>query len=248
MAKLVIIRHGESIWNRQNRFTGWTDVDLTRKGVGEAVEAGKVLKRRGYAFDIAFTSVLKKAVHTLWHVLDEADLLQIPVRKSWRLNERHYGALQGLNKAQTAKKFGEKQVLLWRRSYAVRPPLLNKSDPRYPGSDSMYKNVSRKNLPVGESLRDTVKRVMPYWRSSILPEMRKRKKVLLVAHGNSIRAIVKHLDKISDEGIVGINIPTGIPLVYEFSRSLKPLRHYYLGSRKEIAKRTRAVVQQGKAK
>ncbi len=236
MIKLVLLRHGESVWNRQNRFTGWTDVGLTKKGVAEAEGAGKILKQKGYAFDVAFTSVLKKATKTLQIVLDEVSL-KIPVHKSWRLNERHYGALQGLNKAETAKKFGERQVLLWRRSYSVRPPALKKTDERYPGRDPLYRGLPKKYLPLTESLRDTFKRVLPYWEKAVVPEIKKGSKVIIVAHGNSLRALVKYLDKISDKKIVGLNIPTGAPLVYELNEKLKPIRHYYLGNQKELAEK-----------
>jgi len=248
MIKLVLVRHGESIWNKKNLFTGWTDVGLTKKGLAEAKQAGKILKKKGYSFDIAFTSVLKKATKTLALVLDEMNMTKIPVHKSWRLNERHYGALQGLNKAETAKKFGGKKVLLWRRSYSVRPPALKRTDKRYPGRDPMYKHLAKNDLPLTESLKDTVKRVLPYWEKTIVPEIKKGNKVIIAAHGNSLRALVKYLDKISDKKIVSLNIPTGVPLVYELNKKLKPIRHYYLGNPKEIAKKMKSVVAQGKAR
>ena len=245
MAKLVLLRHGESDWNRENRFTGWTDVDLSPQGITEARAAGRLLKREGYDFDVAYTSVLKRALRTLWIALDELDRMWLPVEKSWRLNERHYGALQGLNKAETAAKYGEAQVLAWRRSYDTPPPALTPEDPRYEGSDRRYAGVE---VPLTESLKDTVGRAMPYWQSSIAPALRAGKRVLLAAHGNSMRALVKHLDGISDEAIVKLNIPTGIPLVYELDESLKPLRHHYLGDPDEVAKRTASVATQGKVK
>ncbi|MAG16374.1 2,3-diphosphoglycerate-dependent phosphoglycerate mutase [Candidatus Woesearchaeota archaeon] len=248
MIKLVLLRHGESIWNKENRFTGWTDVGLTKKGIAEAKKAGKILEKKGYTFDVAFTSVLKKATRTLRIVLHEMGLVQIPVHKSWRLNERHYGALQGLNKAETAIKFGEQQVLLWRRSYSVRPPALKKTDKRYPGKDFLYKDLAKKDIPLTESLKDTVKRVLPYWKKAIVPEIKKDNQVLIAAHGNSLRALVKYLDKISDKKIVSLNIPTGVPLVYELNNNLKPIRHYYLGNPKEIAKKMKMVAAQGKVK
>ena len=226
MHKLVLLRYGESEWNRANRFTGWTDVDLSRKGVEEARAAGRLLKSGGYAFDLAFTSVLKRAVRTLWIALDEMDRLWLPVEKSWRLNERHYGALQGLNKAEMAAKFGEAQVLAWRRSYDMPPPGLSASDARYEGKDPRYAGVQ---VPRSECLKDTVARVMPYWNGTIAPVVRSGKRVLIAAHGNSLRALVKYLDDIPESEIVELNIPTGIPLVYELDENLKPKRHYYLG-------------------
>ena len=247
MYKLVLLRHGQSLWNKENRFTGWTDVGLTKKGEKEAIEAGKTLKKEGYTFDIAFTSVLKKATRTLELVLKEMGL-KIPIKKSWRLNERHYGALQGLNKAETAKKYGEKQVFLWRRSYEVRPPLLTKEDPRWPGNDPLYKNVEKKLLPLGESLKDTEKRVIPFWKKEIAPAIKAGKKVLIVAHGNSLRALVRYLDHIPPHEIPKLNIPTGIPLVYELDKNLKPIRHYYLGNPEKVKKAIQIVVKQGKAK
>lgn len=244
--KLVLLRHGESTWNKENRFTGWTDVDLSEKGMGEAKKAGQVLKKEGYTFDLAFTSVLKRAIRTLWIVLDEMDLMWIPVERSWRLNERHYGALQGLNKSEMAQKYGEEQVKIWRRGYNICPPALDKKDSRYPGHDPRYKDLSEKDLPSTESLESTVKRFLPFWEQTISAEIKKGKKVLIAAHGNSLRALVKHLDKISDEAIVGLNIPTGIPLVYELDKNLKPLNHYYLGDPQEIEKAAAAVANQGK--
>jgi len=245
-SKLVLLRHGESDWNRENRFTGWTDVDLSAKGVEEAREkAGQVLSSGGYRFDIAFTSVLKRAIRTLWIVLDELDQVWLPVEKSWRLNERHYGDLQGLNKAETAAKYGDQQVLVWRRSYDTRPPALSRDDERYEGRDPRYAGIE---VPTSECLKDTVARVLPYWESSIAPAIRSGKRVLIAAHGNSLRALVKYLDGISDEAIVGLNIPTGVPLVYELDERLEPVKHYYLGDADEIAKRTAAVAAQGKAK
>jgi 2,3-bisphosphoglycerate-dependent phosphoglycerate mutase len=245
MLRLVLLRHGESDWNRENRFTGWTDVDLSQKGIEEARTAGKLLKSGGYSFDVAFTSVLKRAIRTLWIALDELDLMWIPVQKSWQLNERHYGALQGLNKAEMAAKFGEEQVLVWRRSYDIRPPALEPSDPRHDAGNPRYAGIE---VPRTECLKDTVARVVPYWEDTIAPKLRARDRVLIAAHGNSLRALVKHLDAISDKDIVGLNIPTGVPLVYELDDKLKPIRHYYLGDADEIAKRVAAVAGQGKAR
>jgi 2,3-bisphosphoglycerate-dependent phosphoglycerate mutase len=248
MIKLVLIRHGESIWNKENLFTGWTDVDLSDQGRNEAKKAGNLLKSEGYNFDIAYTSVLKRAIRTLWTVLDELDLMWIPVERSWRLNERHYGALQGLNKAETAAKYGDDQVLIWRRSYDIQPPALEKSDDRFPGKDPRYKDLSEKELPVTECLKDTVERFLPYWKVTIEPSIKAGKKVLIAAHGNSLRALVKYLDNIPDNKIVSLNIPTGIPLVYELDDNLKPVKHYYLGDTAEIEKKAKAVAEQGKAK
>jgi len=248
MIKLVLLRHGESTWNKENRFTGWTDVDLSEKGLLEAHEAGKVLKKKGYTFDMAFTSVLKRAIKTLWITLEEMDQMYIPVYNSWRLNERHYGALQGLNKEETSKKHGEEQVKVWRRSYDICPPALKKSDKRYPGNDSRYKDVPKKFLPTTECLKDTVERFMPYWKSDIVPHLKKGKKVIIAAHGNSLRALVKYLDKIPNKEIVELNIPTGIPLVYELDNKLKPIRHYYLGDQKAIAEAMNKVAKQGAVK
>ena len=234
--RLCLLRHGESVWNKENLFTGWTDVDLSKKGFEEAKKAGNILRNSGFVFDIAFTSMLKKAIRTLWIVLDELDLKWIPIRKSWRLNERHYGALQGLNKSETAKKYGEEQVHRWRRSYDVRPPALKKTDERYPGNDLRYKDLNEDELPVTESLKDTLKRLLPYWNNIIVPELKLSKKILIVAHGNSLRALVKYLDNISDTEITKLNIPTGIPLVYELNKNLKPLTRHYLGDPEEVKK------------
>ena len=248
MKKLILLRHGESTWNLQNRFTGWTDVDLSERGVIEANHSGQLMKQAGYDFDLAFTSVLKRAIRTLWIVLDELDLMWIPTLISWRLNERHYGALQGLNKAETAKKFGEEQVQLWRRSYSVQPPALQKSDERYPGKDPRYRSLSNDELPLTESLADTVKRFLPYWHDSITPVIKEDKKVIIVAHGNSLRALVKYLDNISEDEIPNLNIPTGIPLVYELDDELKPIKHYYLGNPEDLKKSVERVANQGKVK
>lgn len=247
MYKVVLLRHGESTWNKENRFTGWTDVDLSERGISEAKKSGKVLLESGYVFDIAYTSVLKRAIRTLWLALDEMDLMWIPVINSWRLNERHYGALQGLNKSEMAEKYGEKQVLIWRRSYDIRPPALEKSDERYPGFDPRYKDLNEKELPQSECLKDTVDRFLPYWHDTIAPAIKSGKKVLIAAHGNSLRALVKYLDNVSEEEIVSLNIPTGIPLVYELDKELKPIRHYYLGDKEEIEKAIKSVANQGKA-
>jgi 2,3-bisphosphoglycerate-dependent phosphoglycerate mutase len=248
MYKVVLLRHGESVWNKENRFTGWTDVDLSEKGVEEAKSAGKVLKEKGFTFDVAYTSVLKRAIRTLWLAQDEMDLLWIPVYKSWRLNERHYGALQGLNKAETAAEHGEDQVKIWRRSYDVPPPALEKSDKRYPGHLQVYANVPERDLPVTECLKDTVDRFLPYWHETIAPAIKDGKKVIVAAHGNSLRALVKYLDNVSDEDIIGLNIPTGLPLVYELDEKLKPVKHYYLGDEEAVKKAMDAVANQGKAK
>ena len=248
MNKLVLIRHGESVWNKENRFTGWTDVDLSEKGMQEAKKGGALLKSEGLTFDVAFTSVLNRAIRTLWLVLDEMDQLWLPVHKSWRLNERHYGALQGLNKGETAAKFGDDQVLVWRRSYDVPPPVLEKSDPRYPGNDLRYADLSEDELPLTECLKDTVARFLPLWHNEIAPVVKSGKRVIIAAHGNSLRALVMYLDSISENDIVGLNIPTGIPLVYELDDDLKPIKHYYLGDPEEIAKAAAAVAAQGKAK
>ena len=227
--KLVLLRHGQSEWNRENRFTGWTDVDLSPRGVEEAHIAGRLLKEAGFVFDMAFTSVLKRAIRTLWIMLDEMDLMWIPVHRCWRLNERHYGALQGLNKAETAGQFGDEQVKLWRRGYAVHPPALDDNDPRHPCRDERYAGLSPSLLPSSESLEDVVKRFLPYWKEAIAPAIRRGQRVLIVSHGNSQRALAKHLDNISDEAIVELNIPTGVPLVYELDNGLRPIRHFYLG-------------------
>jgi len=234
MRKLVLLRHGESVWNQENRFTGWTDVGLSEKGVQEALEAARVLIREGYTFDVAYNSVLKRAIKTLWIVLEEMDLMWIPVYFSWRLNERHYGALQGLNKAETAAKYGEAQTKLWRRSYSTRPPALTVTDERYPGRDRRYAGLTASQLPLTECLKDTVARFLPYWEETIAPSIRQGNRVLISAHGNSLRALVMHLDKISEEEIVELNIPTGIPLVYELNDDLTPIRHYYLGDPEAI--------------
>ena len=246
--QLVLLRHGESIWNKENRFTGWTDVDLSGKGTEEAKEAGRLLKKEKFVFDVAFTSVLKRAIRTLWIVLDEMDLMWIPVYRSWRLNEKHYGALQGLNKSETAKKFGEKQVFIWRRSYDMPPAALERSDERYAGNDPRYKDLAEKDVPLTESLKDTVKRFMPYWHEGLAPALQSGKRVIVSAHGNSLRALVKYLDKISDEEITKLNIPTGIPLVYELDKGLTPIKHYYLGDPEKVREAISSVTKQGKAR
>ncbi|MCW5666981.1 MAG: 2,3-diphosphoglycerate-dependent phosphoglycerate mutase [Piscinibacter sp.] len=247
MYKLVLIRHGESTWNLENRFTGWTDVDLTPTGVAQAQEAGRLLKAEGYEFDLVFTSVLKRAIWTTWHALDQMDRHWLPVVNHWRLNERHYGALQGLNKAETAKKFGDQQVLVWRRSYDTPPPALEADDPRCERGDRRYEKLAAGEVPLTECLKDTVARVLPYWNDTIAPAIRAGQRVLVSAHGNSIRALVKYLDGISDDDIVGLNIPNGIPLVYELDAALRPIRHYYLGDAEAAAKAAAAVANQGKA-
>ncbi|MDF3839464.1 2,3-diphosphoglycerate-dependent phosphoglycerate mutase [Cupriavidus basilensis] len=248
MYKLVLIRHGESTWNLENRFTGWVDVDLTDTGVAQAKLGGKLLREAGMGFDVAYTSVLKRAIRTLWHVQDEMDLMWIPVRNEWRLNERHYGALSGLNKAETAAKFGDEQVLVWRRSYDTPPPALEVDDPRAAYEDPRYAQVPREQIPLTECLKDTVARVLPLWNESIAPDIKSGKRVVIAAHGNSIRALVKYLDQVSDDDIVGINIPNGTPLVYELDADLRPLRHYYLGDQEAIAASLAAVANQGKAR
>ena len=248
MHKIVLIRHGESAWNKENRFTGWQDVPLSEKGLAEARAAGELLKKEGYVFDKAFTSFLRRAIKTLWSVLEETDLMWIPVEKDWRLNERHYGALQGLNKSETAAKYGDEQVKIWRRSYDVRPPLLEKSDERWPGHELRYASLSADELPLGECLEDTVARVIPYWQERIVPELKAGKRIIIAAHGNSLRALVKYLDGVSKEEIVGLNIPTGVPLVYELDDELKPLRHYYLGDAEAVRAAQDAVAKQGSAK
>jgi 2,3-bisphosphoglycerate-dependent phosphoglycerate mutase len=248
MHRLVLLRHGESEWNRENRFTGWTDVDLSARGVQEARTAGRLLKSEGLTFDLAFTSVLRRAIRTLWLALEEMDLAWIPEQKDWRLNERHYGALQGLNKAETAARYGDEQVLAWRRSYDTRPPALEPNDPRDAIADPRYGNLERAEVPLSECLADTVSRVLPCWNDSIGPAIASGKRVLVAAHGNSLRALVKHLDRIADADIVELNIPTGVPLVYELDDSLSPLRHRYVGDAAEVAKRVAAVSAQGKAK
>jgi 2,3-bisphosphoglycerate-dependent phosphoglycerate mutase len=248
MKKVVLLRHGESTWNKENRFTGWTDVDLSEKGMVEARQSGVLLKEGGYTFDIAFTSVLKRAIRTLWIALDIMDLMWIPEVKHWRLNERHYGALQGLNKAEMAAKFGDEQVRIWRRSYDTPPPALESDDPRFPGFDPRYKDVPTDVLPRAESLKDTVARFLPYWYETIVPTIQSGNQVIIAAHGNSLRALVKHLDQVPDDEIVGLNIPTGVPLVYELDDDLKPITHYYLGDQEAIQKAMEAVANQGKAK
>src|SRR6267142_6078446 len=247
MHKLVLVRHGESIWNKENRFTGWTDVDLTERGRGEAAEAGRLLKAGGYVFDIAYTSVLKRAIRTLWMALDVMDLMWIPEEKHWRLNERHYGALQGLNKAETTAKHGEAQVKIWRRSYDIPPPPLTSDDPRHPSRDPRYAKLDSNELPLSESLKDTVARFLPYWHETIAPAIRSGTRVIIAAHGNSLRALVKYLDDVSEQDIVGLNIPTGMPLVYELDEDLKPLRHYYLGDPAAVEAAVQAVANQGRA-
>jgi 2,3-bisphosphoglycerate-dependent phosphoglycerate mutase len=248
MHQLVLVRHGESVWNKENRFTGWADVDLSDKGREEARRAGRLLKDQGFHFDAAYTSLLKRAIRTLWIVLDEMDLMWIPVHRSWRLNERHYGALQGLNKAETAVKFGEAQVKIWRRAYDTPPPPLDRSDPRFPDHDQRYADLKPSELPATECLKDTVERFLPFWRETLAPAVKAGKRVLVAAHGNSIRAMVKYLDGVSDADIVELNIPTGVPLVYELDAALKPITHYYLGDPDEITKALHAVASQGKAK
>jgi 2,3-bisphosphoglycerate-dependent phosphoglycerate mutase len=244
MKQLVLLRHGESTWNKENRFTGWTDIGLTAQGVQEGIEAGRVLRQEGYVFDVAYTSVLKRAIKTLWLVLEEMDLMWIPVYNSWRLNERHYGALQGLNKAETAAQHGEKLTQLWRRSYDVPPPALTPDDPRHPGSDPRYATLSPTELPLTECLKDTVARFLPYWQETIAPTLHRGQRVLISAHGNSLRALVKYLDDIPDDKIIDLNIPTGIPLVYELEDDLTPVRHYYLGDPEAVRRATQAVADQ----
>jgi len=246
MYKLVLIRHGESTWNKENRFTGWTDVELSEKGCTEAKAAGQLLKQEGFVFDIAYASLLKRALNTLWSVLQELDRVWIPIEKDWRLNERHYGALQGLNKAETAAKYGDEQVLVWRRSYDIPPPPLEKSDERWPGHDPRYAGIE--NLPLTECLKDTVERFLPLWHDEIAPVVKSGKRVIIAAHGNSLRALVKYLDNVSDKDIINLNIPTGVPLVYELDADLKPIKHYYLGDQEAIAAAMNAVASQGKAK
>ncbi len=247
MNKLVLLRHGQSTWNKANRFTGWKDVDLTEQGVAEAGEAGRQMREEGLQFDLAFTSLQRRAIRTLWLALDAMDLMWIPVTRSWKLNERHYGALEGLNKAETAAKYGEDQVHIWRRSYDIRPPQLTRDDERYPGNDPRYAGLQPSDLPLGECLKDTVARFAPYWRECIEPEIRKGKTVLIVAHGNSLRALVKHLDNVSDEEIVKRNIPTGMPLVYELDDDHKAVRNYYLGDPNAVKQAMEAVANQGKS-
>jgi 2,3-bisphosphoglycerate-dependent phosphoglycerate mutase len=246
MYTVVLLRHGESTWNQENRFTGWTDVDLSEKGRAEAAEAGRLLKDGGYVFDLAFTSVLKRAIRTLWITLDALDAMWIPVTKDWRLNERHYGALQGLNKAETAAKHGDAQVKIWRRSYDIPPPPLSSDDERYSGRDPRYRKIRRDEIPLTESLKDTVARFLPYWHETIAPAIKSGQRVLITAHGNSLRALVKYLDNVPDDQIVELNIPTGIPLVYELDENLRPLRHFYLGDPEAAARAAASVAAQGK--
>lgn len=248
MYKLVLVRHGQSQWNLDNRFTGWVDVDLSEQGIKEAENAAKLIKDEHYSFDIAYTSVLKRAIRTLWIVLDKMDLMWVPVVRNWRLNERHYGGLQGLNKADTAAKYGDEQVLIWRRSYDTLPPLLETTDDMYPGNDPRYADLKDDELPRGECLKDTVERFVPYWEQEIVPAIKSGKKVLITAHGNSLRALVKHLDQMSDEEILKFNIPTGVPMVYELDENMRPLDRYYLGDPAEIEKQIKSVAAQGKSK
>lgn len=248
MMKLVLVRHGESEWNKLNLFTGWTDVDLSEKGHEEAATAGKLLKAEGYDFDVCYTSYLKRAIHTLNHILDEMDRCYLPVFKTWRLNERHYGALQGLNKSETAEKYGEEQVKIWRRSYDVKPPMLDVSDPRNPANQATYANVDPKDLPLTESLETTVERAVPYFENVIKKDMQAGKRVIIAAHGNSLRALVKYFDNMTKDEILGVNIPTGVPLVYEFDDNFNVIKKYYLGDQDALAKKMAAVANQGKAK
>ncbi len=248
MYKIVLLRHGESEWNKENRFTGWTDVDLSDKGVEEAKAGGKLMKEAGFKFDLAYTSVLKRAIRTLTFALEEMDQLWIPVVKTWRLNERHYGALQGLNKAETAKKYGDEQVHIWRRSYDIQPPALTSDDDRFPGKDRRYADLTKEELPLTECLKDTVARFLPFWHETVAPAIKSGKQIIVAAHGNSLRALVKYLDNIPESEIVELNIPTGIPLVYELDQDLKPIRHYYLGDPEEAKKKAEAVANQAKAK
>jgi 2,3-bisphosphoglycerate-dependent phosphoglycerate mutase len=247
MKRLVLLRHGESAWNKENRFTGWMDVDLTEKGREEAAEAGRLMAAQRLSFDVAYTSVLKRAIRTLWIAMDEMDLLWVPVHRTWRLNERHYGGLQGLNKAETAARHGEAQVKIWRRSYDIPPPPLAVDDPRHPGNDRRYAGIRREDLPLTESLKDTVARFLPYWHETIAPDVRAGRNVLIAAHGNSLRALVKYLDSVSEQEIVELNIPTGIPLVYELDDDLKPLKKYYLGDQDAALRKAQAVANQAKA-
>jgi 2,3-bisphosphoglycerate-dependent phosphoglycerate mutase len=246
MKKLILLRHGESTWNKENRFTGWTDVDLSPKGVEEAQNSGRLLREGGFTFDIAYTSVLKRSIRTLWIVLDELDQMWIPVNLTWRLNERHYGALQGLNKLETALKYGEEQVQIWRRSYNVRPPALSPEDERYPGFDPRYRNLKREDIPLTECLQDTVARFLPYWNETIAPQVKSGQRILIAAHGNSLRALVMYLDNLSEQDVMQLNIPTGVPLVYELEEDLKPIRSYYLGDQAEIEQAMQVVANQGK--
>ncbi|BCT67566.1 MULTISPECIES: 2,3-diphosphoglycerate-dependent phosphoglycerate mutase [unclassified Nitrosospira] len=246
MKKLILLRHGESTWNKENRFTGWTDVDLSPKGVEEAQNSGRLLREGGFTFDIAYTSVLKRSIRTLWIVLDELDQMWIPVNLTWRLNERHYGALQGLNKLETALKYGEEQVQIWRRSYNVRPPALTPEDERYPGFDPRYRNLEREDIPLTECLQDTVARFLPYWNETIAPQVQSGQRILIAAHGNSLRALVMYLDNLSEQDVMELNIPTGVPLVYELEEDLKPIRSYYLGDQAAIEQAMQVVANQGK--
>ena len=245
--KLVLVRHGHSLWNQENRFTGWKDVDLAEQGKEEARRAGELLREAGFEFDVAYTSVLKRAIRTLWSIQDVMDRMWVPVIRSWRLNERHYGALQGLNKAETAAKYGDEQVLIWRRSYDIPPPPMERDDERYAGKLPQYQGLDEKDIPLSESLKDTLARVLPYWDAEIKPQVQAGKQVLIVAHGNSLRALIKHLSNVSEEEIVKLNVPTGIPLVYELDDDLKPIRDYYLGDAEEAKKAAEAVANQGKA-
>lgn len=247
MYKIVLLRHGQSTWNQENRFTGWTDVDLTEQGRQEAIAAGQLLQSEGYQFDLAYTSMLKRAIRTLWMVLDEMELMWIPVRRAWELNERHYGALQGLNKAETAAQHGEEQVKVWRRSYDIPPPPLSKDDERWPGNDARYDWVGKDKLPLTESLKDTVDRVVPFWHEQLAPEIKSGKKIIITAHGNSLRALIKYLDDVPEDQIVEMNIPTGVPLVYELDADLKAIKHYYLGDQDKIQAAIAGVANQGKA-
>lgn len=247
MIELVLLRHGQSTWNGENRFTGWADVDLTPRGVDEARQAGRALGRAGYTFDVAYTSVLKRAIRTLWLVLDEMDLMWIPVHRSWRLNERHYGALQGLDKAETAAEFGDEQVLVWRRSYSTPPPALEPGDDRHPAGDPRYANLNEDELPLTECLRDTVDRFMPYWHERLAPQIRAGKRVLIAGHGNSLRALVKHLEGMSDDEVLGLNLPTGMPLVYRLDDDLNAVSHEYLGDPDEVRRAMESVAAQGRA-
>lgn len=248
MPSLVLLRHGESQWNLENRFTGWVDVDLSPKGIEEAKSAGRTLKENGFVFDVSFTSVLKRAIRTLWLTLDEMDLMWIPIHHSWRLNERHYGALQGLNKAEMAAKYGEQQVKIWRRSYDIRPPALEKSHPMYPSNDQRYKDMNPSDIPLAECLKDTVERFLPHWHQVVAPAIKSGKRVIIAAHGNSLRALVKYLDNVPDDAITELNIPTGVPLVYELDGNLKPLSSKYLGDEQAIKAKMQAVANQGKVK
>lgn len=248
MKKLVLLRHGESIWNKENRFTGWKDIPLSEKGIEEARAAGKILRQEGYEFDVVYTSLLKRAIRTMELVLEETDQMWLPVYKTWRLNERHYGALEGLNKSETAARYGEDQVLIWRRSYTIAPPPIDKNDPRYPGFDRRYQSLRPEEIPLSECLKDTVERFLPYWFQTILPQIEQGKRVLIVAHGNSLRALIKHLDQMDETAILALNIPTGIPLVYELNNQHQAVNRYYLGNPEKVARAIEAVAHQGKRK